>query len=53
MPAEPWKKHSHIPSWAVKADVYLFTPPLAYMESSGTQRAVTPHALDGQIPGGM
>lgn len=35
----------------VKASVYLFTPTLAHIESSGAQCAVTPHALDGQITG--
>lgn len=41
------------PQAPVKANVYLFTPPLAHTESSGTQSAVTLLALDGQIPGVM
>lgn len=46
--------HNHIPlSTPVKASVYLFTPALAHIESSGTQCAVTPLTLDGQIPGEM
>lgn len=41
------------PQAPVKASVYLFTPTLAHIESSGTRRAVTLLALDGQIPGEM
>lgn len=41
------------PQAPVKANVYLFTPTLAHIESSGTQRAVTLLALDGLIPGEM
>jgi len=41
------------PQAPVKASVYLFTATLARIESSGTQRAASPLALDGQIPGEM
>lgn len=42
---------AHIPGAPVKANVYLFTPSLTHIESPGAQRAATPLALDGQIPG--
>lgn len=39
------------PQAPVKANVYLFTPSLAHIESLGTEHAVSLLALDGQIPG--
>lgn len=38
------------PPAPVKANVYLFTPTLPHIETSGTLCAVTLLALDGQTP---